>query len=1465
MDVDDAQGAGEDGWSEDVVEDGPSNATARFRLQVSDEPIFGASKGEIDSLPSSFGNRSKPSFVRDNSSLTRPATPLSASDQAHFNRIQGTVGTRLLAKMGWQPGTGLGAAGEHIVTPVQTKLRPQKMAEAPGVSRARRKAEEPGEKQSDVWKRPKKVKTKVEHKTYEQILAEAGRVYGFLTMFTAQGGSFTGGRVPEFLVAFERPDAHPLTKALDERRKWILHEAARLRKKWKKKQIIAGLQQVQLVANEIDSKSKGLASMYEISLEAFSPLFYKLVDQFWREFERYRLDEIVVAAIAPLVRYPRKFSLTRTNGTPRYAVWSLHGTLWMLRWVSFPPSEAGAALSESIAAGEKSAQTQVDVYGSKTVSVASLDIETPMTPFESLLWNVWLPKTPHPAVKPYEAWSSFLPSSIRDNLLDQLLLPKIKEVVVDWTPRRATVSLQSIVFPWLPHLGLRMEHVLGDAQRKVKSLLRSWSVSDDMPEDLATWHEVFDTAEWNAMLLKDVVPKLGACLREEFRINPREQIMTTLTNVLKWAGHYPPLHLLPDSRNRILPQMARLSFEEVAQWYLFWKGSFPQKVQNMAGVTLGFTRALQLMKKAIEPGPDASTRLPRPDFRAEQASASAPNTPERKGPRARRPEIAFRSIVEEFAASYNLLFIPTGRAYEISRMPLFKVGLAADGKGGILVYILDDAVWVAVGADGTYRAISLEDMVLLVRAIVQEYFISQSVQKLVIARAARLLSTTMLSVKPEPIDVDNPEAIDVDAFEDVKRPLRPVKTPLSPTPIVISDDEAEITEVATKLSRNTPTRSVSLHSNVEIAGNKRPLTNVVDLVSDEEIESKSIPPLSKGKQAASRAGSTSMKQPMPAASTSRATSSVTVRSVKSHLNDPGSSRRGKGPQIYGGPPSTIRQDTRVKPKKERPTPKIELEDSEGEYENSNILLNPFEHPPVNNSHLEAPTAPTQQLVDPRSTKKRRYVDISSGPLPYISMPSSSSEYYIWDFLREFKLVPHFPPRPRFFSKRPRLDEALDMDHYVKAHKFRRAGGSINGILQHDGRVIICSSTAGGNNTAETDPYNKPGTLISCATHLGYFALSKVIPHPAYIFFPDLDIIAYDPLNNILASSWADEYVRTWEFDPDDEVEPYSLRSSNKYVVRSRIASPHDLAFKPGASILAVGEQWVLPAAGTVESQSGSSRRLTIEDLSEDNGRGHSFDLVDRKNLDANVTGAIAWGSGLSSSLILALSEPAHPDTHHDGFHHAFDTEALRSAFKFDAPEAGDALCINPTGDTAALVTNDGVESYLRIYDIRNKNNMASQTIRLEPFASESHEVNSITFSPDSMYLALGRWVHLIILCSSCQEQALYSGDCSSEEFLYNFKHSDMRFSSQNQNFFGVVGVKWVQSRDARRLGLVTGGNDGCIRLWDPLRGSQESTILAQADSDIAHFTLGDRFNGEHELVVGDSDGAIYIMDGFVDM
>ena len=158
-------------------------------------------------VPTAFGKQARlqRAFVREDtgsgSSTPKPVN-ISAAERAHFNKISGTFGARMLEKMGWQAGTGLGTAGEGIVTPVESKLRPKGMGLAfkgfkekteQAKAEARRRGEvvsddeeearprkgrkpkgQPQEK-SDVWKKPKKTKKKIEHKTYEQIVAEAGQ------------------------------------------------------------------------------------------------------------------------------------------------------------------------------------------------------------------------------------------------------------------------------------------------------------------------------------------------------------------------------------------------------------------------------------------------------------------------------------------------------------------------------------------------------------------------------------------------------------------------------------------------------------------------------------------------------------------------------------------------------------------------------------------------------------------------------------------------------------------------------------------------------------------------------------------------------------------------------------------------------------------------------------------------------------------------------------------------------------------------------------------------------------------------------------------------------------------------------------------------------------------------------------------------------------------------------------------
>lgn len=113
-------------------------------------------------------------------------------------------------------------------------------------------------------------------------------------------------------------------RTLQERRQWVQQEDARLRKKVQDEAecmfltetlrrdrqidripiVISRLQQVHLIVDDVSTQAKEAASSYEATLEPFSTHFEKLIGLYPAEFERYRLDEIVVAAIAPIVSGP---------------------------------------------------------------------------------------------------------------------------------------------------------------------------------------------------------------------------------------------------------------------------------------------------------------------------------------------------------------------------------------------------------------------------------------------------------------------------------------------------------------------------------------------------------------------------------------------------------------------------------------------------------------------------------------------------------------------------------------------------------------------------------------------------------------------------------------------------------------------------------------------------------------------------------------------------------------------------------------------------------------------------------------------------------------------------------------------------------------------------------------------------------------------------------------------------------
>jgi tuftelin-interacting protein 11 len=124
------------------------------------------------------------------------------------------------------------------------------------------------------------------------------------------------------------------------------------------------------------------------------------------------------------------------------------------------------------------------------------------------------------------------------------------------------------------------------------------------------------------------------------------------------------------------------------------------------------------MDEAMNLSDSARINMPKPTLTS-LAASSTPSSKQqqqsvKKPAPSRLTEVTFKSIAEEYAAEHNLLFMPIGRVHEKSRIPMYRVTGRTDGKGGIVVYILDDVLWSVEGGapDGAVTALTLEEMVL---------------------------------------------------------------------------------------------------------------------------------------------------------------------------------------------------------------------------------------------------------------------------------------------------------------------------------------------------------------------------------------------------------------------------------------------------------------------------------------------------------------------------------------------------------------------------------------------------------------------------------------------------------------------------------------------------------------------------------------------------------------------------------
>lgn len=610
--------------------------------------------GNTESQPESPSMATPPSFNTANKFNTHGSNKASSKNVSTYG-----IGAKLLQKMGYVSGKGLGADGKGIINPVEHKLRPQglglggiKEKTNQAKAEARRQGHEVSDESDDEIISSKKKskekgisgtaqaretaqkKAKDIYKTIHDMEAEGLKVPpGFKNIINmTQGGqgasismeNFQQGSTP----TSDNEDAMDFQHALDKARQDINQYA----KEWRSLQSRKSYAEFEseqirkktdLVVDELATLD-GILSAFaafqvsttdqQLNLDSTTDVLEKVQYQYIKEVKSLQLDEVAVAALTePLER--------------EISTWD--------------PLAEPTRFKETFVR----LKLILDIHPEQPDDEFDEDLKPrpDYSYYESLIYHIWLPKVrealrekwkytkPASAILIIESWSSILPQFILDDLLSTVVNTGLKPAIKHWKPASMRSHGQSPpphtwLFPWLPYIRDYIPDVCESIKSRFGHLLRGWRVSDGAPlEGLLEWKEIFGETEMETLLAKNLLPRLSTVLKRDldfsFEAASDSDKQSGFREIMKWHIAFKSSTFGELLETAVFTRWESATYKfltgskepdlmKLTDWYEGWHNAFPVEVTEIPVVSSELHACLKLIEDAVDiPHRERAARL----------------------------------------------------------------------------------------------------------------------------------------------------------------------------------------------------------------------------------------------------------------------------------------------------------------------------------------------------------------------------------------------------------------------------------------------------------------------------------------------------------------------------------------------------------------------------------------------------------------------------------------------------------------------------------------------------------------------------------------------------------------------------------------------------------------------------------------------------------------------------------------